>query len=321
MLKKINVLHIFTLALIIILISGFLPATTAWSQPLLSPGNPSNNYLKTLENYQHPKIPIVSSAALPQLSATSYIVVDCVSNTIVVSKNPDSRIYPASTTKLATALTALNSYSLDEVVTVNVPYKEGKIMDLKAGEKLTFHSLLSALLIDSANDSAHALADHYPGGEVAFVNAMNELVRKYQLNHTHFVNVDGIHDNNHYSTVYDLSQLGRLAIKNPIVREIVRTPKLTVTDVSNLIQHPIVTTNELLGVVPEVEGLKTGWTPEASGSFIGLLNINGHQLISVVAASDDRFGDTKTIIDWLKTNLSYQDYNPELIMESATAGK
>ena len=247
-------------------------------------------------------------------------MVDNLSNAIIISKNPDQKIYPASTTKLATVLTALNAYPLDEVISVATPYTEGKVMELKNGEKITVRSLISALLIFSANDSAHALADHYTGGYGAFVAQMNNLMQTYQLKDTHFVNVDGIHDTNHYSTVYDLSQLGRLAIKNPIVRATVKTAKLTVTDLSGTLVHPLTTTNELLGVLPEIEGLKTGWTPEAGGSFIGLININGHELLSVVAASDDRFGDTKRLVDWLKNNLAYEDYSDEII-ESATAGK
>ena len=101
--------------------------------------------------------------------------------------------------------------------------------------------------------------------------------------------------------------MGRLAIQNSTVRDVVKNKSLTVTDVTGQIKHEITTTNELLGVVPEVIGLKTGLTPEAKGCFIGLLNINNHLVISVVAQSDDRFQDTKVLIDWLKQNVTWQN--------------
>jgi D-alanyl-D-alanine carboxypeptidase (penicillin-binding protein 5/6) len=101
----------------------------------------------------------------------------------------------------------------------------------------------------------------------------------------------------------------RLAIKNQIVRDVVKNKTMTVTDITGNIKHEITSTNELLGVVPEIIGLKTGWTPEAKGCFIGLIDINGHEVISVVADSDDRFSDTKTLINWLKQNVYWQITN------------
>ena len=263
------------------------------------------NASQQLQTYQPPPAPFLKTSALPLLNATSFIIVDVDTNTILASKNASTRIYPASTTKLATALTALNLYPLDEAITVANPYKEGKIMDLQSNEKISVRSLVSGLLIFSANDAAHALAAHYQTGESGFIQQMNKLMAKYNLTSTHFVNVDGIHDPNHYTSVYDLSQLARLAIKNTVVTTLVQTPKLTVTDISGKIMHPLTTTNELLGTIPEIKGLKTGWTPEANGCFVGLIDLDHHQLISVVAASSDRFGDTKNIIDWLKKNVNY----------------
>ena len=122
-------------------------------------------------------------------------------------------------------------------------------------------------------------------------------MQKYGLKNTHFTNFDGLHDPNHYSTVYDLAQLGRVAIQNSTLKNFVKEKELVLTDVSGQISHHIISTNELLGIVPEIEGLKTGWTPDARGSFIGLINLRGHYLISVVAQSEDRFADTKILVD------------------------
>ena len=261
-----------------------------------------------ISQYQHPLIPQASTKITPALLAQSYILVDNVTNTVLLSKNPQTRIYPASTTKLATALTALNIYPLDEVISIGATYSEGKVMELQSGENITVRSLVTALLVYSANDSAYNLALHHQHGIPGFVQEMNLIVQKYNLKNTHFVNYDGIHSPNHYSTVYDLSQLGRLAIKNPVIKDTVKNKKITVTDITGKVSHSLDSTNELLGVIPEVQGLKTGWTPEAGGCFVSLLNIDSHELIGVVAQSDDRFGDTAKIVTWAKENISWQSY-------------
>jgi D-alanyl-D-alanine carboxypeptidase (penicillin-binding protein 5/6) len=211
---------------------------------------------------------------------------------------------------LATALTALNIYPLDEQVTVKKTYSEGKVMDLVLNERLTVKSLLSALLVYSANDSAFTLASHHPNGIPGFIDQMNILAKRYYLTDTHFVNFDGIHDPNHYSSVYDLAQLGRVSTRNPFVQAMVKNKNIVVTDLDNKYVHNLTTTNELLGVVPEIEGLKTGWTPEAGGCFVGEINLNGHHLISVVAQSADRFADTTQIVAWAKQNIIWNSYSP-----------
>ena len=295
--------------LIIFLISFlnlfWLPTFSFWN---IYPKNSSFSTNSDLIQYQHPNKVYLKLAHEPKLNSTHYILIDVATNTIVLSKNKDEKIYPASITKLVTALTALNIYPLDEELTVNQEYTEGQVMGLKFGEKITVKSLVDALLVYSANDSAFTLANHHQNGEVGFINEMNLLVQKYALKNTHFTNFDGIHDPNHYSTAYDLSQIARLAIKNPVIVETVKQKNITVDDIDNTIKHELTSTNELLGVVPEIEGLKTGWTPEAAGSFIGLINLNGHYLISVVAQSEDRFQDTKTIIEWAKQNVIWKEY-------------
>lgn len=258
--------------------------------------------------FKHPPQPVVTTKIKPNLSTNYYILIDNDTNQIIVSQNENSRIYPASTTKLATALTALNIYPLEEIVTIPSDYTDGKVMELKADEKVTIKTLVAGLLIYSANDAAFNLANHYPQGITGFVDQMNNLVAKYDLKNTHFVNFDGLHNENHYSTPYDLAQLGRLAFQNPTLRQYVKTKEMNLSDIYGQTLHHVTTTNELLGVVPEIEGLKTGWTPEASGSFIGLINLNGYYLISVIAQSEDRFTDTKLLIDWAKNNLTWRTY-------------
>lgn len=275
--------------------------------PKISLSTPSSSVNTIAAAITHPPIPVITTTNLPQIYS-NYILIDSDTNTILAENLPKTKIYPASTTKLATALTALNIYPLDEVISIGSTYSEGKVMKLETGEKITVKSLITSLLIYSANDAAFILASHHPNGVEGFINEMNLLVKKNNLLDTHFTNFDGIHSPDHYSTVYDLSQLGRLAIKNQFIRDTVKTKHIIVTDIDNKYQHDLTSTNELLGVVPEIEGLKTGWTPEASGSFVGLINLNGHYLISVIAQSQDRFADTKTLVTWAKQSISWKSY-------------
>jgi len=285
----------------------WLPTFSFWD---IYPKNLSFSKNSDLIQYQHPDKIYSKLSVEPQLNTTHYILIDATTNAVILSKNADEKIYPASTTKLVTALTALNIYPLDEELTINQEYTEGQVMGLKLGEKITVRSLVSALLVYSANDAAFTLANHHQNGETGFINEMNLVVQKYGLKNTHFTNYDGIHNENHYSTAYDLSQIARIAIKNSVITQTVKQKNLTVEDVNKTIKHELISTDELLNVVPEIEGLKTGYTDEAKGCFIGLINLNGHYLISVVTQSEDRFGDTKNLIDWAKSNVFWQSYQP-----------
>lgn len=303
-LLKSNFFDFLIIILILALNLFWLPTFSVWS---LYPQQGNLPIENEISQFKIPQTPIVKLVKKPKLTASHYILIDVDTNKVLLSQRPDSRIYPASITKLATALTALNIYPLDEIITVNHEYQEGKVMELEIDEKITVKSLVSAILVYSANDAAFTLANHHQKGLSGFVDQMNLISKKYNLKNTHFVNVDGMHHDYHYSTVYDLSQLGRIAIKNKIVSDYVKTKELTVSSIDNNIQHQLISTNELLGVVPEIEGLKTGWTPEAKGCFIALININGHRLISVVAQSDDRFQDTQELITWSKKNISWRN--------------
>jgi D-alanyl-D-alanine carboxypeptidase len=294
--------------LLLVLNLFWLPTISPWTLLPQAAALPSEG--RQILDYQHPLQPILKLVSPPILATTSYILIDLDTNQTILSQNPHQKIYPASTTKLATALTALNVYPLEEVVTITEAYTEGKVMGLVPQEKITVKSLVDSLLVYSANDAAFNLASHHTGGTIGFIKEMNQLAQKIGMTQTHFTNFDGIHSPEHYSTAYDLAQLARAVTKYSIIRDVVKQQHLLVTDVGQTITHDLVSTNELLGKVPEIEGLKTGWTPEAGGCFVGLINLGGHHLVSVVAQSPDRFADTQKLIDWAKANLTYQPYQP-----------
>lgn len=300
---KNNWLDLGIILLILVLNLFWLPSLSYWDIYGSNKSSPENQ----ISQFQIPSSPIVKLANKPTTTTQNFILVDVATNKILLSQNANDRIYPASTTKLVTTLTALNIYPLDEIITIDEEYPEGQNMGLKLGEKITVKSLVSALLVYSANDAAYTLAKHHPQGVNGFVDQMNLLVKKYNLKNTNFTNVDGLQNENHYSSVYDLSQIGRIVIQNNIVKNTVKNTEITVSSVDGSIQHYLSSTDELLKTTPEIEGLKTGWTPEAKGCFVGLINLNGHYLISVVAQSDDRFQDTKNILDWAKQNIYWQN--------------
>lgn len=302
-------LKYFFIIPVLFLISLTLPNFDFWQIYPTKVGANSRSSA-VINSYQHPSIPVVSSQTKPQITSPNYILVDNATNAILTSSFANERIYPASITKLATAITALNIYPLEEVISVGTTYSEGKVMELVSGENITVKSLVNALLVYSANDAAYNLAAHHRDGIDGFVKEMNLINSQYGLKDTSFTNFDGIHDFYHYSSVYDLAKLGRIALKNSVIKNVVKKKQIIVTDISGNISHTLNSTNELLGVIPEIEGLKTGWTPEAKGCFIALFNLDGHYLISVVAKSDDRFSDTIKILQWAKNNVVWQPYQP-----------
>ncbi len=250
-------------------------------------------------------LPKIKEEFTSQLTAKSILVMDEKSGTVLLAKNPQQRLLPASITKIMTALVALDKFPLNQTVTVPRAYPVGRNMELKAGEQLTVENLIYGLLIHSANDAGFVLASQSPD----FIEAMNEKAKTIGLKGSHFVNFDGEEDLNHYSTAYDLAQIARLALKSEIFRKAILVRTMTITDLSGKILHRLETTNELLGKVPEVMGLKTGWTQRAGECFVGYFELGGHGLITVILASKDRFGETVKLLDWAKRELIWEDYS------------
>lgn len=281
-----------------------LPATEFWSSFIIN--RPKKYPSETLAHYQSPPQPILKTKLSPAIFANAYIVLDQKTNLVLASKNDHLRLAPASTTKLISALTALNIYPLNELVTVQEAYLVGKNMELQIGETLTVSDLVSGLLIHSANDAAYTLARHNTASVSGFIKQMNQLSKRYDLQDTNFVNFDGLDHPDHYSSAYDLSQIARLSLKNDIIRKAVSTQETDLTDLTGVYSHHLENTNELLGAIPEVKGLKTGWTDLAGECFIGLIEVDGHELITVVLGSTNRFLETQKMIDWIKDNVVWQ---------------
>lgn len=247
----------------------------------------------------------------PELTAQGIVIVDIPSGTMLLEKNPELRMYPASTTKVMTAIVALEKYQLEDVVEVKTVITEGQVMHLVGGEKITVENLLYGILVHSANDAAYALAEHHPQGYDGFIKDMNDKAASLHLTNTHFDNPIGFDSENHYTTPRDLARLSLIALQNPIIHKIAGVTQITVSDTDYAHFHPLKNINELIGTLPGVSGLKTGFTQAAGQSLIAAAQRNDRHILVVVLKSEDRFGETARLIEWVFGNFEWTDLNPK----------
>ena len=199
-----------------------------------------------------------------------------------------------------TALVAEDYFQLDRIITVSQSYPEGQDIGLLPGEKLTVEQLLYALLVQSANDAAEILAENYPGGRQGFVSAMNSRAQSLHLKNTRFLNPTGLDEEGHYSTALDLARIAIELLRDPRLAKIVSTENAVVSTPES--PHILTNVNELLGKVEGVLGVKTGFTDMAGESLITLVDRQDRQVLVSILGSEDRFGDTRRLIDWIYSN-------------------
>lgn len=282
---------------------------------LLSPSSQSLN-LRPADKEVKAEMPPISfpinigGEKPPVLSAKSIVAVDALSSKVIYAKNEDLKLFPASTTKIMTAVIALENYSPEEIFTVGNIKKNGQTIGLLPGEKITVKNLLYGLLVASGNDAAQVLADNFGGGQQAFVAAMNRKAQELGLTNTHFENPAGIDHSEHYSTAISLAKLSLYALKNPLFAEIVATPKITIFDTGGKISHKMTNINELVGKESGVLGVKTGWTQEAGECLVTYFRQDQKEIITVLLGSSDRFGETKKLLSWILGNFSWERPTP-----------
>jgi D-alanyl-D-alanine carboxypeptidase (penicillin-binding protein 5/6) len=258
---------------------------------------------------QEAKLPIIKTEFMPMISATGAIIMDADSKIVLYAKNPDLRSSTASTIKIMTALVALDYFKLSDILTVNKPSDEGSVLGLLEGEKMTFENLLYAMLLPSANDAALTIAQNYPGGEAAFIKAMNAKAKSFELYNTHYSDPAGLADEGDYTTPFDLARLASFAMQNSEIRKIVGTKEQTISDVSNTDVYDLKNLNILLGE-DGVNGVKTGYTEEAGQVLVTSKDEQGKTIIIVVMGSTDRFSDTQILLDLVSNNLTYLSIHP-----------
>lgn len=262
------------------------------------------------------------------LSGEAAILIDFDTNEILYEKNSHLKLYPASTTKMMTAILTIENSKLNELVTVDdevVKLTYGSHVALEPGEVLTVEQLLHAMLLPSANDAALALAKHVGGTIENFVSMMNARAIELGAVDTNFINPNGLHDDNHVSSAYDLALIGKEAmnheeiceIVNKIQYEIPPTNKKTESryfKITNRLLYnsePIDVDGELVGTkYPFASGLKTGYTSHAKNCLVSYANKANQKLISVVLKADglNVYADTHKLL-----NYGFDNYNNVIV--------
>ena len=261
------------------------------------------------------------------ITETSAVVLDSYGLSILYNKDMNKKVFPASTTKILTAILVIENLNLDSKITVsNTALKStppgSSIIYLKEGEILTVRQLLYGLLLPSGSDAANVLAETVSGSIPNFVALMNKKLEELGCKNSHFVNPHGFHDENHYSTAYDMAMIMRYASNNETFRTICETKEYTI-DVTNKtsIQRKLENTNLLLfNKLDYVLGGKTGYTEEAGNVFICYSILNGNNIVCCVydglkniMSKKTRFIDIKMLLD-----NSFENFHKTKIIDNDT---
>lgn len=247
----------------------------------LTPGPP----LAYIDNYEQG----------PNLNAGAAILVEANTGTILYARNEHDARPMASTTKIMTALLALETVPLNEMVTVSAEATRvrGSNAGLRAGQQLTMRELLYALMLPSGNDAANVIAEHVGGTTQAFAELMNAKAALLGANRTRFANPHGLDAPNHHATAHDLAIITGAALKYPTFRNVVDT-----TQFSSSLGSSWRNTNQLLWAYDDIEGVKTGYTGGAGLCLVAAASRSGMQLITVVLAGPDRWRDSTDLLEY-----------------------
>ncbi len=231
-------------------------------------------------------------------------VMEVSSGRILYCNNEDLKLPIASTTKILTAITVIENFNLDKVITVpkQATLIEGSSIYLKEGERLTVEELLYGLMLRSGNDCAYTLASTLTNYD-EFITLMNDTANRLGCKNSNFVNPHGLHDDNHYSSAKDLCLITCHAMKNKTFRKIVSTKKISISNEFYDYKRVLINKNKLLYYLEGCNGVKTGYTKKAGRCLVTSCNKNGFEVISVVINSPDMYNRTTEVI-----NNSYNNY-------------
>lgn len=234
------------------------------------------------------------------VSAQSAILMEAESGTVLWSENADARLPMASTTKIMTALVALEAGDPDDVIRVppEAVGTEGSSVYLVEGEELTLEQLLYALLLESANDAAVAIACGVAGSVEAFAGLMNRKAQELGLCRSHFTNPHGLDNAEHYTTARELAVITRAALENDLFRTIVSTRKTTIPHAGTDGVRLLINHNKLLRLYDGAIGVKTGYTKHSGRCLVSAANRDGVTLIAVTLNAPDDWSDHASLLNY-----------------------
>lgn len=247
----------------------------------------------------------------PSINASAAIAIDTVSGRILYEKNAFTKKPMASTTKVMTAIIAIENNDLNDIVKISKKAAStgGSSVHLKEGQEIKLEELLYGLMLASGNDAAVAIAEHTSGNIQDFAKLMNAKATELGAFNTNFITPHGLDNEGHYSTAYDMAIITRYALKNPIIAKLVSTQSkyMTFTDGSG---RNLNNTNALLSSYSGANGVKTGYTALAGKCLIGSATRNNWQIISVVFGepnSSSRINDSVKILNYCFENYKFVD--------------
>jgi len=243
--------------------------------------------------------PVAPNDALPNVTATAAIVIEASTGHVLYERNPDQRMFPASTTKMMTLITALKNNKLDEIVTVGpgAYNAEGSTLWLDVGEKIPLGELLYGMMLISGNDGAIAIAEHCGGTVPDFAAKMTAYAHEWGAVNTNFTNANGLPDPNHYTTARDLAIMAAHGFTVPHFEEICSTKEISfnwIHDETKLLRNE----NQMLWLYRGCNGIKTGYTDAAGRCLVTSAKQNGVQLIAVVLDSLYIWNDSIFLLDY-----------------------
>lgn len=241
----------------------------------------------------------------PDVTSAAAILVDLESDDVLFARNVRARRAPASLTKVVTALVARERYDPSDVVTIGprAAAIHGSRLGVEEGMTFTVQDLLYALLLDSGNDAAFALAEHSPGGYDYFIALMNEKARALGANGSRFANPHGLDQTGHHTTAWDLALFGRQLMADPLLARIAATPDYAVpwpTGGTRTIKHH----HKMVGSDPRAIGVKTGFTNQAGHSLMSAASTSGRRLLSIVLGANDQYAETKSLFAFGSSHLA-----------------
>ena len=244
---------------------------------------------------------VVCAAPLPPaVQAEAAILMVAGTKQVLFEKNSNGIMYPASTTKIMTLITALEKGNPNSVITVSsgAAACDGSSLELRAGDKLSFKNGMYGMMLVSGNDASEAIAENVAGSIPLFVAMMNANAEKIGAQNTHFSNPHGLPDPyNHYTTAYDLALITAYSMQNRDFANIVSTREYDVSFLSGKKTH-VKNTNKLLKTYPGANGFKTGYTEAAGDCLVAGAKRGGVQLIAVVLNDDERWNDAAALLDY-----------------------
>ncbi len=254
-------------------------------------------------------------------SANCAVLIETTTGTVLYEKNAHTKTGMASTTKIMTALLALEKSKPDDIVTIsrNAANTEGSSLYLKPGDKIRMIDLVYGLMLNSGNDAAVAIAEHICGNVQEFAKGMTKKARDLGLENTSFKNPNGLDADGHYTTAYDLAQITRYAMQNENFEKIVSTKKYTAKTADGTDMY-FVNHNKLLSMYEGCIGVKTGYTKSTGRCLVSCAERNGIRFIAVTLGSPDDWNDHKKMLDYAFSRYESKDILKEnQIIKTVTA--